>query len=65
LIKAVEDSNVFVSHFSKIVARIKCVNECRGFYRVIEAADWLSVMWRTSTKWKENDRMAEELCWWK
>jgi len=27
-----------------IVARIKCENECRSFYRVIEAADWLSAM---------------------
>jgi len=25
-----------------IVARIKCENECRGLYRVIEAANWLS-----------------------
>jgi len=28
--KAVEDSNVFVHHISRIVARIKCENECRG-----------------------------------
>jgi len=38
--KAVEDSNVFV-------ARIKCENEC-GFYWVIEAADWLSAVWRST-----------------
>jgi len=44
LIKAVEDSNVFVYHFSRIVARVKCENECRGFYRAIEAADWLSAI---------------------
>jgi len=44
LIKAVADSNVFVSHVSRIVARIKCENECGGLYRVIEAADWLSMI---------------------
>jgi len=42
--KAVEDSNVFIKHFSRIIARIKCENECHGFYRVIEAADWLSAI---------------------
>jgi len=41
LIKAVVDSNVFVQHFSRIVARIKCD---RGLYRFIEAADWLSAI---------------------
>jgi len=23
-------------------------DECRGFYKVIEAADWLSAMWRST-----------------
>jgi len=44
LIKAVEDSNIFVQHFSRIVAGIKCENECRVLNRVMEAADWLGAM---------------------
>jgi len=43
LIKADEDLNVFVYYISRIVARIKCENECRGLYRIIEAADWFCV----------------------
>jgi len=29
--KAVEDLNVFIQHFSRIITRIKCENERRGF----------------------------------
>jgi len=43
-LKAIEESNVFVQHFSRIIDRMKCENECRGFCTVIEAADWLSAM---------------------
>jgi len=37
-----------MSTFQENIARIKCKNECRGFYRVIEAADWLSTIWLSS-----------------
>jgi len=35
------------------------------FYRVIEAADWLSAMGRPSKKRKKINRIAGELYWWK
>jgi len=54
MIKAVADSNVFVSHFSRIVTRIKCENECRGLCRVIEVADWLSAILLTVNETQRN-----------
>jgi len=27
---------------------MKCENEYRGFYRVIEVADWLSAKWQST-----------------
>jgi len=65
LIKAVEDSNIFVQHFSGIIDRIKCENECCVIYRIIEAADWLSPMKQSTETYerKEINRMAGELYW--
>jgi len=32
----------FMDGPSRIIASIKCENKCRGFHRVITAADWMS-----------------------